>query len=101
MPYFEDRTAPAKSFIEPDYADARGVYVAEFRAKWQEILSALSDEMNKVIAATGKDMSMGPKNAHLANIHHTGFLVAIDQAKDHAIKYVLASACTKKSEVDE
>jgi hypothetical protein len=94
-PYFEARAALARNFIEPNYADAGSVGVAELRAEWQAMLSAISDKMNAVIARAGKDMEEGPVNPHLATIHHTGMLIAFDQAKDHAMKYVLASACAK------
>ena len=94
-PYFEARTALAHAFIEPNYADAGTVGVAELRAEWQAMLSAISDKMNAVIARAGK---AAPVNPHLATIHHTGMLIAFDQAKDHAIKYVLASACTMRTE---
>jgi hypothetical protein len=94
-PYFETRAALACIFVEPNYADASSVDVAELRAEWQAMLSAMSDKMNAVIARAGKDMQAGPVNPHLATIHHTAMLIAFDQAKDHAMKYVLASACTK------
>ena len=90
MSYFDSRQKLASIFIEPHYTKV-DVDVAAFRRKFQAILDDLQDDMNKLIG----DKS-NPVNVHLATVHHTAFLVALDHAKDHAIKYVLAAKCSIK-----
>jgi hypothetical protein len=39
-----------------------------------------------------------PRNGHLASIHHTAFLDHLDTAKDHYIKWLLASVAEMEEE---
>lgn len=90
MSFYNTRNALARGFVDPQYTKM-DVEVAKFRAKFQSTLNELQDEMDK--ATKGKE---APEDPHKAAIHHTGFLVAFDQAKDHAIKYLLACMCVVK-----
>ena len=87
MSYFDTRQKLASTFIEPHYTKV-DVDVAAFRSKFQAILDEIQDDMHKLIGDKSE-----PVNVHLATVHHTAFLVALDHATDHAIKYILAAKC--------
>ena len=85
------RTELASKFIEPDYTTINGINPADMRGQFQTMLTELQARGVDTVAKAGGDVEH-PKNAHVATIHHTAFLIAMDQAKDHYIKWVLACA---------
>lgn len=87
MSFFEARTKLASEFIDTPYV-AVDVNVGEFRKSFQAHLDSIQAEINKLIG----DREV-PADAHLATIHHTAFLIAMDEAKNHAMKYILAARC--------
>lgn len=81
-----------KQFIEPSYKTINGINVAELRATFQCFLNELANDLEHMLP---NDDNIGYEK--MANIHHEHFLVALDTAKDHYIKFVLAACAEQKS----
>lgn len=95
--YFVQRAKLTNMFIEPNYETIGTVGVVQIRREWQSTLDALWDKACTILENNGFDLETSePNNPHLATIHHTGFLDALDKAKDHYMKFILA--CTGKRE---
>jgi hypothetical protein len=83
----------AERFIEPNYATINGVRVGEIREVFQALLTQLHPYGEDIIEKCG-GATETPQNGHMANIHHSAFLVEMDRAKDHYIKWLLAHVAT-------
>lgn len=80
-------------FIEPNYQNIKGLNASDVRIAFQYVTNVLQLLSEKTVANAGGDTE-NPVNGHLANIHHTGFLTHMDQAKDHLMKHMLACVAT-------
>lgn len=79
----------AERFIEPNYNTIKNVRVSEIREVFQALLTQLHRYGEDIIESCGIATDT-PQNGHMANIHHSAFLVEMDRAKDHYIKWILA-----------
>ncbi len=68
-------------FIEPNYASLNVVNVLFLRDEFQKF----ADDVMRHVPDEGK-----PADAHMYNTHMTQFHLALDNAKDHFVKALLA-----------
>ena len=83
----------AARFIEPNYTTINNVRVGEIREVFQALLTQLHLYGEEIMKKCDVAVET-PQNGHMANIHHSAFLVELDRAKDHYIKWILAHVAT-------
>lgn len=80
-----------RQFIEPSYKNIGTINPTELRYKFQVFLNELASELETFLP---DDHKIG--NQQMANIHHEQFLISLDIAKDHYIKFILAACAEPK-----